>query len=74
MNVINPGKWLSPVRTEHEKEIISFSQTNYCDITQLEYIYFTLYKVKIFYTLQDTKIFQFNISAASKVFEKLVRA
>ena len=39
MNVINPTKWLSTVRTEHEKEIIPFSQTNYCDITQLEYIY-----------------------------------
>ena len=73
MNVINPGKWLSPVRTEHEKEIIPFSQTNYCDITQLEYIYFTLYKVKIFYTRRCKlqQIFQFNISAASKVFEKL---
>ena len=63
MNVINPGKWLSPVRTEHEKEIIPFSQTNYCDITQLEYIYFTLYKVKIFYTSEVTK----NISVQRQV-------
>ena len=59
MNVINPGKWLSPVRTEHEKEIISFSQTNYCDITQLEYIY-TLQGKNILHLTKNILVLYFS--------------